>query len=163
MEPPKANKGKGYPVQCSGRHLLDYHIDVYCLLADEFRSPAFYSFPGLWIRSCGSINGMVFREVGAGQYKFGGRSGGCVALLGLAKLVLGLVFWSSLVRVLDQFPVGVLGVLMLFAGIELAICSRNMNSKEESFVMLVCTTVSLVGSRAALGFACGIVVHLFLG
>ncbi|KAJ6382896.1 hypothetical protein OIU77_031342 [Salix suchowensis] len=28
----------------------------------------------------------------AGQYKFGGRSGGCVALLGAAKLVLGLVF-----------------------------------------------------------------------
>ncbi|KAM7490344.1 hypothetical protein LguiA_033265 [Lonicera macranthoides] len=98
----------------------------------------------------------------AGQYKFGGRSGGCVALLGLAKLVLGLVFGSSLVRVLDQFPVGVLGVLLLFAGIELAICSRDMNSKEESFVMLVCTAVSLVGSSAALGFACGIVVHLLL-
>ncbi|KAM7490343.1 hypothetical protein LguiA_033264 [Lonicera macranthoides] len=98
----------------------------------------------------------------AGQYKFGGRSGGCVALLGLAKLVLGLAFGSSLVRVLDQFPVGVLGVLLLFAGIELAICSRDMNSKEESFVMLVCTAVSLVGSSSALGFACGIVVHLLL-
>lgn len=33
----------------------------------------------------------------AGQYKFGGRSGGCVALLGVAKLVLGLVLggWRS--------------------------------------------------------------------
>ncbi|KAM7490333.1 hypothetical protein LguiA_033254 [Lonicera macranthoides] len=98
----------------------------------------------------------------AGQYKFGGRSGGCVALLGLTKLVLGLVFGSSLVRVLNQFPVGVLGVLLLFAGIELAICSRDMNSKEESFVMLLCTAVSLVGSSAALGFACGIVVHFLL-
>ncbi|XP_057479051.1 molybdate transporter 1 [Actinidia eriantha] len=98
----------------------------------------------------------------AGQYKFGGRSGGCVALLGAAKLGLGLVLGSSLVKVLDQFPVGVLGVLLLFAGIELAMCSRDMNSKEESFVMLLCTAVSLVGSSAALGFLCGILAHFLL-
>ncbi|CAN4118316.1 unnamed protein product [Withania somnifera] len=98
----------------------------------------------------------------AGQYKFGGRSGGCVALLGVAKLVLGLVLGSSMVKVLTQFPVGVLGVLLLFAGIELAMCSRDMNTKEEAFVVLVCTSVSLVGSSAALGFLCGVVVHLIL-
>ncbi|XP_004249529.2 molybdate transporter 1 [Solanum lycopersicum] len=98
----------------------------------------------------------------AGQYKFGGRSGGCVALLGVAKLVLGLVLGSSMVKVLTQFPVGVLGVLLLFAGIELAMCARDMNTKEEAFVVLVCTSVSLVGSSAALGFLCGIVVHLLL-
>ncbi|KAL2481084.1 Molybdate transporter 1 [Abeliophyllum distichum] len=91
-----------------------------------------------------------------GLYKFGGRSGGCVALLGVAKLVLGLVLGSSLVKILDQFPVGVLGVILLFDGIELTMCSRDMNSKEESVVMLICTTISLVGSSAALGFLCGI-------
>ncbi|KAF6172895.1 hypothetical protein GIB67_035449 [Kingdonia uniflora] len=91
----------------------------------------------------------------AGQYKFGGRSGACVAILGAAKLVLGVVLGSSLVSLLSQFPVGLLGILLLFAGIELAMTSRDMKSKEESFVMLVCTTVSLVGSSAALGFLCG--------
>lgn len=99
----------------------------------------------------------------AGQYKFGGRSGCCVALLGAAKLGLGLVLGSSLVKVLEQFPVGVLGVLLLFAGIELALCSRDMGSKEESFVMLLCTAVSLVGSSAGLGFLCGMAVHYLLG
>ncbi|KDP32273.1 hypothetical protein JCGZ_13198 [Jatropha curcas] len=98
----------------------------------------------------------------AGQYKFGGRSGGCVALLGAAKMVLGLIIGSSLVMILNQFPVGVLGVLLLFAGVELAMASRDMKTKEESFVMLICTAVSLVGSSAALGFVCGIVVHLLL-
>ncbi|XP_047968263.1 molybdate transporter 1 [Salvia hispanica] len=98
----------------------------------------------------------------AGQYKFGGRSGGCVALLGAAKLVLGLALGGSLVKVLVQFPVGVLGVLLLFAGIELAMCARDMSTKSEALVMLVCTAVSLVGSSAALGFLCGMVVHLLL-
>lgn len=98
----------------------------------------------------------------AGQYKFGGRSGGCVALLGAAKLVLGLVLGSSLAHILRQFPVGILGVLLLFAGIELATCCRDINTKEDSFVMLICTAFSLVGSSAALGFLCGMVVHVLL-
>lgn len=98
----------------------------------------------------------------AGQYRFGGRSGASVALLGLGKLFLGLVFGSSFVRILNQFPIGILGVLLLFAGIELAMASRDMNSKEESFVMLVCAAVSLTGSSAALGFGCGIVLFLLL-
>ncbi|KAI3925041.1 hypothetical protein MKW98_009691 [Papaver atlanticum] len=97
----------------------------------------------------------------AGQYKFGGRSGGCVAIIGAAKLVLGLVLGSSLVKILAQFPVGLLGVLLLFAGIELAMTSKDMNTKEEAFVMLVCTAVSL-GYNAAVGFVGGILLYLLL-
>lgn len=98
----------------------------------------------------------------AGQYRFGGRSGASVVFLGLGKLVLGLVFGNYFVRILSQFPIGILGVLLLFAGIELAMASRDMNTKEESFVMLVCAAVSLTGSSAALGFGCGIVLFLLL-
>ncbi|KAK8585461.1 hypothetical protein V6N13_050440 [Hibiscus sabdariffa] len=98
----------------------------------------------------------------AGQYKFGGRSGGCVAILGTVKMVLGLALGASLVIILHQFPIGLLGVLLLFAGIELAMTCRDMNSKEEVFVMLICTAVSLVGSSAAIGFLSGIAVHLIL-
>ncbi|KAJ0075259.1 hypothetical protein Patl1_34344 [Pistacia atlantica] len=98
----------------------------------------------------------------AGQYRFGARSGLSVMFLGIGKLVIGLVFGNSFVRILSQFPIGLLGVLLLFAGIELAMASRDMNSKEESFVMLVCAAVSLTGSSAALGFGCGILLFLLL-
>ncbi|XP_068649289.1 molybdate transporter 1 [Aristolochia californica] len=98
----------------------------------------------------------------AGQYKFGGRSGGSVAILGACKVILGVVLGSTLVKILTQFPVGLLGVLLLFAGIELAMAARDMNNKEESFVMLVTTAVSLVASGAAVGFGCGIVLSLIL-
>ncbi|KAL6216911.1 PREDICTED: molybdate transporter 1 [Fragaria vesca subsp. vesca] len=114
---------------------------------------------GCWfgaMPSCHGAGGL------AGQYKFGGRSGGCVALLGSAKLVLGFVLGTSLVTILNQFPVGVLGVLLLFAGIELAMCARDMHTKEESFVMLICTAVSLVGSSAALGFVVGMGAYVLL-
>ncbi|KAI3761535.1 hypothetical protein L1987_51953 [Smallanthus sonchifolius] len=98
----------------------------------------------------------------AGQYRFGGRTGASVLLLGVGKLVLGLLFGNSFVRILNQFPVGILGALLLFAGVELAMASKDMNTKEESFVMLVCAAVSLTGSSAALGFVCGIVLFLLL-
>lgn len=98
----------------------------------------------------------------AGQYRFGGRSGASVLFLGIGKVVLGLLFGSSFVRLLGAFPIGILGVLLLFSGIELAMASRDMASKEESFVMLVCAAVSLTGSSAALGFGCGILLFLLL-
>ncbi|KAL3746685.1 hypothetical protein ACJRO7_015614 [Eucalyptus globulus] len=82
--------------------------------------------------------------------------------LGATKLILGLVLESFIVKVLDQFPVGVLGVLLLFAGIELALAARDMDSKEAAFAMLICAAVSLVGLSAVLGFLCGIVVHVVL-
>ncbi|KMZ65727.1 putative Sulfate transporter [Zostera marina] len=94
----------------------------------------------------------------AGQYKFGGRSGASVLFLGTGKLILGLTFGNSLVKILGEFPVGILGVLLLFSGVELAMASRDMGSKEESFVMLVSAAISLTGSSAALGFVCGILL-----
>ncbi|KAJ0985638.1 hypothetical protein J5N97_003994 [Dioscorea zingiberensis] len=98
----------------------------------------------------------------AGQYRFGGRSGAAVLFLGIGKMVLGLVFGNSFVRILSEFPIGLLGVLLLFAGIELAMASRDMGTKEESFVMLMCAAVSLTGSSAALGFVCGVLLFLLL-
>ncbi|XP_043726036.1 molybdate transporter 2-like [Telopea speciosissima] len=98
----------------------------------------------------------------AGQYRFGGRSGASVLFLGIGKLILGLVFGNSFVKILGEFPIGLLGVLLLFSGIELAMASKDMNTKEESFVMLLCAAVSMTGSSAALGFGCGIVLFLLL-
>jgi MFS superfamily sulfate permease-like transporter len=117
------------------------------------------NFVGCWFGAmpcCHGAGGL------AGQYRFGGRSGASVVFLAIGKLVLGLVFGNSFVTILGQFPIGILGVMLLFSGIELAMASRDMGTKEESFVMLVCASVSLTGSSAALGFISGIVLYLLL-
>ncbi|KAJ4787904.1 Molybdate transporter 2 [Rhynchospora pubera] len=122
-------------------------------------SVGFMNLIGCWFGAmpvCHGAGGL------AGQYRFGGRSGASVLFLAIGKLILGLVFGNSFVTILSQFPIGILGVLLLFSGIELAMASRDMNSKEESFVMLVCAAVSMTGSSAALGFVCGIILYAVL-
>jgi len=117
------------------------------------------NFVGCWFGAmpcCHGAGGL------AGQYRFGGRSGASVVFLGIGKLLIALVFGNSFGRILGQFPIGILGVLLLFAGIELAMASKDMNSKQESFVMFVCAAVSLTGSSAALGFFVGIVLYFLL-
>ncbi|XP_027344634.1 molybdate transporter 2 [Abrus precatorius] len=117
------------------------------------------NFVGCWFGAmpcCHGAGGL------AGQYRFGGRSGASVVFLGVAKLVLALVFGNSFGRILGEFPIGILGVLLLFAGIELAMASKDMNTKQDSFVMFVCAAVSLTGSSAALGFFVGIVLYFLL-
>ncbi|OAY63689.1 molybdate transporter 2 [Ananas comosus] len=99
----------------------------------------------------------------AGQYRFGGRSGAAVLFLAAGKLLLGLLFGASFVRILREFPVGILGVLLLFSGIELAMAARDVSGKEEAFVMLACAAVSMASSGgAAMGFICGLAVFVVL-
>jgi len=63
----------------------------------------------------------------AAQYRFGARSGASVIILGLFKLILGLVFGDSLVDLLRRYPKGLLGVMVLAAGIELAKVGESLN------------------------------------
>ncbi|XP_024515740.1 molybdate transporter 1-like [Selaginella moellendorffii] len=97
----------------------------------------------------------------AGQYRFGATSGVAVAMLGVAKLVLGLLLGSSLVRILQAFPVGLLGILLLFSGVELAMACRDQTSRKDSFVMLSCVAISQ-GSNLAVGCVCAILLYALL-
>ncbi|EMC92387.1 hypothetical protein BAUCODRAFT_287204 [Baudoinia panamericana UAMH 10762] len=67
----------------------------------------------------------------AGQYRFGGRSGSCVMLLGLLKLVLGLVAGDAIVPLLQRFPRSLLGVMVLAAGIELAKVGQSVGESRD--------------------------------
>lgn len=98
----------------------------------------------------------------AGQYRFGARTGVAVVFLGSAKIVLSLLLGTSLVKLLALYPIGLLGVLLLFSGLELAMACRDQSSRTDAFVMLTVTCVSLTNSSSALGFGSGIALALLL-
>jgi hypothetical protein len=64
----------------------------------------------------------------AAQYRFGARSGASIIMLGLFKLIVGIVWGDSLVDVLSHFPKSVLGIMVIAAGLELAKVGESLNT-----------------------------------
>ncbi|TIC91845.1 Molybdate transporter 1 [Colletotrichum higginsianum] len=63
----------------------------------------------------------------AAQYRFGARSGASVIVLGLFKIVLGVIFGNSLIDLLKHYPKSLLGVMVIAAGLELAKVGHSLN------------------------------------
>lgn len=63
----------------------------------------------------------------AAQYRFGARSGSSIIVLGIFKIISGLVFGESLVGLLRQYPKSLLGVTVIAAGLELAKVGESLN------------------------------------
>jgi len=97
----------------------------------------------------------------AGQYRFGARTGGSVVLLGLAKVVLALALGGSAAVLLASYPSSVLGVLLLFAGAELALPARKVVERDD-FLLVVLTAGGVLAVNTAVGFALGLAAALLL-
>ena len=106
----------------------------------DFASCWFGHFP-----SCHGCGGL------AGQHLFGARTGSSMALMGLLKMSLALLFGPSLLAALEAFPKGVVGVLLSVSGIELAVPCRDMSGRRDMAVMLL--GAGLVLSPAGTGIA----------
>ncbi|KAI9739737.1 MAG: hypothetical protein M1834_006456 [Cirrosporium novae-zelandiae] len=63
----------------------------------------------------------------AAQYRFGARSGSSIVILGIIKMLLGLIFGDTLVELLQKFPKSLLGVMVIAAGITLASAGESLN------------------------------------
>jgi hypothetical protein len=97
----------------------------------------------------------------AGQYRFGARSGGSVVLLGVAKGVLGVGLGAAVGVWLGAFPVSILGVLLAFAGLELAAPARECTAPEP-FLVAVATAGAILAANTLVGFLIGMSVAALL-
>jgi MFS superfamily sulfate permease-like transporter len=98
----------------------------------------------------------------AGQYRFGARTNGSVLFLGAAKMVVAVLFGASLVALSHAFPASVLGAMLGFSGIELALVTRDQSDRTSAFVMLATAGACLGLDDVALGFAVGLGLALLL-
>jgi MFS superfamily sulfate permease-like transporter len=115
---------------------------------------------GCWfggMPSCHGAGGL------AGQYRFGARGGTSILILGICKILLALSLGQLLDAVIQYYPVTILGVLLLYAGVELATVGAKLIMKSEHLEedMLPCfvTAGAYIGSKnMALGVSAGIIV-----
>ncbi len=74
----------------------------------------------------------------AGHVRFGARTGGALVILGCILTFIALFFSDSVAIIFKIFPNAVLGVILFFAGSELALVVRDIGDKKADFyVMLI--------------------------
>ena len=76
----------------------------------------------------------------AGHVRFGARTGGALVILGLIVLLTGLFLSDSVALLFQVFPRPILGVILFFAGVELALVVRDIKLKKQNLFVLLVTT-----------------------
>lgn len=94
----------------------------------------------------------------AAHMAFGARTGGATVILGSLLCGLGLFFADSIQTLFKLFPASVLGVVLFFAGLQLAMGSRN-SSNEKSNRLLVLMTAGLTFWNVGFAVLFAIVAH----
>lgn len=99
----------------------------------------------------------------AAQYSFGARTGGSIVFLGTIKMIIGFFFGAYAIKLLSVYPLSVLGVLLTFSGLELALTSRDVKARTDMFVMLLTAAIIIAFHSTAIGFIVGLILaYLFL-
>ena len=69
----------------------------------------------------------------AGHVRFGAKTGGALVILGSLLVLIALFFSDSVALIFKIFPNAILGVILFFAGAELAIVVRDIGDKKSDF------------------------------
>lgn len=98
----------------------------------------------------------------AAHYRFGARTGGAPIMIGVFFLLVALVLGEFGFSLLAIIPQSVLGVLLVFAGLELCPLLKSLKTNEEYFVALLIAGIALAVPNMAWAFGVGILVDLFI-
>lgn len=90
----------------------------------------------------------------AAHYRFGARTAGSNLMIGLVFVVLALFLGIHSLAVVYLLPISVLGVLLVFAGTQLALTIIDLKDRKGLFVALVMLGITLA-TNLAVGFLVG--------
>ncbi|WP_419656826.1 SulP3: sulfate transporter [Desulfosarcina variabilis str. Montpellier] len=91
----------------------------------------------------------------ASRYRFGARSAGSNLISGTMFMLLALFLGEHLMGAIYLLPMSALGILLIFAGLQLSLTLLDMHSRKEMTVPVVVLGITLASNLAA-GFMIGI-------
>jgi len=91
----------------------------------------------------------------ASRFRFGARTAGSNIISGVLFLLLALLLGSHALSVVYLIPMSALGVLLVFAGSQLALTILDLKGRKDLFVPLMMVGITLA-SNLAVGFIAGI-------
>lgn len=96
----------------------------------------------------------------AAHYRFGARTAGSNLMIGAIFMALAILLGTHALAVIYLLPLAVLGILLLFAGSQLALTILDLVNRKDMFVCLVILGITLTTNLAA-GFLAGtLIAHL---
>ena len=93
----------------------------------------------------------------AAHYRFGARTAGSNLMIGVIFVILAVVLGNESLAVIYLIQLSVLGILLLFAGSQLALTIMDLENRKDFFVVLIMLGITFASNLAA-GFMVGIVV-----
>jgi hypothetical protein len=97
----------------------------------------------------------------AGHVRFGARTGGALVILGVILLVLGLFFGQLVTIILNLIPPAILGVILFFAGMELAsIVWDTGKERKDIYVLILTAGIAII--NIGIAFAAGLALYYAL-
>lgn len=94
----------------------------------------------------------------AGHVRFGAKTGGALVMLGIILLILGLFFGHSVTIMFNMVPAAILGVILFFAGMELASIVWDIGKeKKDIYVLLLTTGLAII--NIGIGFIAGLALY----
>jgi MFS superfamily sulfate permease-like transporter len=92
------------------------------------------------------------------QYAFGARTGGSMILEGVMELILGLFFSETLLVLFQNFPMAILGAMLIYTAFLLGkIAFKDFNLK--SFIIILISAVICYLFNIAIGFLVGLILY----
>lgn len=122
---------------------------------------AFATSMGVTNIATGFIAGMPMCHGAGGlaaHYRFGARTGGSNIMIGAIFLIIALVFGKIGISLLSSIPYAILGVLLLFAGLELALLIRDVTDKNDLFIAILIAGIGFATTNMGIAFILGILV-----
>ena len=97
----------------------------------------------------------------AAHYRFGARTAGSNLIIGSIFIILVVLLGKHMLSILYLVPMSILGVLLLFAGGQLALTIIDLKDRKELFVTLAMLGITLASNLAA-GFIAGLIIAYLL-
>ncbi len=94
----------------------------------------------------------------AAHHRFGGRTMVTAFIIGSLLLLCALLLGKGGVELLRYIPDAALGGLLFFSGIDLALGARGVSKREDFYIILLVSAITLSGNPA-IAFLAGIAIH----
>ncbi len=93
----------------------------------------------------------------AAHYRFGARTAGSNVMIGVIFLILAVLFGRYALSIIYLLPLSVLGILLVFAGSQLALMIRDMKERTDLFVAVTMLGIT-IATNLAVAFIVGIII-----